>query len=74
MPLIEAFITAQNFDVVCLSETVLDSRTDISGTRRNLNDYRLLRADRPSNIKRGYVCTYYKDYLPLIKRTDLSNL
>ena len=63
MSLIEAFITAQNFDITCLSETFLDSSTDISDTRINLNNYSLLRADSPSNIKRGGVCIHCKDYL-----------
>ena len=63
MSLIEAFITAQNFGITCLSETFLDSSTDISDTRINLNNYSLLRADSPSNIKCGGVCIHYKDYL-----------
>ena len=49
MPLIEAFITTHNFDIICLSETFLDSSIDISDTRININGYSLLRADHPSN-------------------------
>ena len=60
MLLIKALITVQNFDIVCLSETFLDSSTDISDNRRNLNDYMLFRADRPSYIKHGGVSTYIK--------------
>ena len=66
MPLIEAFITTQNFDIICLSEIFLDSSIDISDTRININDYSLLRADHPSNTKHGGVCIYYKNYLPFI--------
>lgn len=73
MPLLKAFITAQNSDFICLSETFLDSSIDISDTRLNLNGYSLLGADHPSNIKSCVVCMYYKDHLPLIRRTDLSN-
>ena len=72
--LIEAFITTHNFDIICLSETFLDSSIDISDTRININGYSLLRADHPSNTKRGGVCMYYKNYLPVIRRTDLSDL
>ena len=29
-----------------------------------------LRADHPSNKKRGDVCTYYKEHRPIIKRDE----
>ena len=56
MLLIEVFIKTHNFDIICLSETFLDSSMDISDTRININGYSLLRADHPSNTKRGGVC------------------
>ena len=74
IPLIEAFIKTHNFDIICLPETFLNSSIDISDTRININGYSLLRADHPSNTKRGGVCMYYKSYLPVIRRTDLSDL
>ena len=49
MSLIEAFITTHNFDIICLSETFLDSNIDISDTRIDINVYSLLKADHPSN-------------------------
>ena len=33
-----------------------------------------MRANHPSNTKRGGVCMYCKNYLPVIRRTDLSDL
>ena len=39
-----------------------------------IEGYNLLRADHPSNKKRGGVCIYYKEHLPVIKRDDLCNL
>ena len=30
-----------------------------------MQGYTLIRADHPSNVKRGGVCVYYKNYLPL---------
>ena len=53
MPLIEAFITAQSFDIICFSETFLDSNIDISDTRINLSGYSLQRPDHPSKTKCG---------------------
>ena len=54
--------------------TFLESSIDISDTRINIDGYSLMRADHPSNTKRGGVCMYYKNYLPVIRRTDLFNL
>ena len=73
MPLIETFITAQNFDITCLLETFLNSDTDICHTRKNINGYSLLQANHPSNTKHGGVCMYYKEYLPLTRRNDFPN-
>ena len=61
VPLIEAFITTHNFDIVWLSETFLDSATP-----RN-NDYSLFRVGHPNNIKRGRVFMYFNIFLALIK-------
>ena len=36
--------------------------------------YSMMRADHPSNTKRGGVCLYYKEHLPIIRRDDISNL
>ena len=39
MPLIEAFTSTRNFDIICFSETFLDSSIDISDTRININGF-----------------------------------
>ena len=72
--LIEAFITTHNFDIVCLSETFLDSTIPHDDENININGYLLLRVDHPNNIKRGGICMYFKESLPLINRSDLSNM
>ena len=36
--------------------------------------YSMMRADHPSNTKRGGECLYYKEHLPIIRRDDTSNL
>ena len=72
--LIEAFITTHNFDIICLSETFLDSTVSQHDENIMINGYSLLRADHPSNSKRGGVCLYFKEHLPLIRRNDLSIL
>ena len=72
--LIEAFITTHNFDIICLSETFLDSTVSQDDENIMINGYSLLRADHPSNSKRGGVCLYFKEHLPLIRKNDLSML
>ena len=52
LPLIEAYIATKIFDIVCLSETFLDSSIPNNGDRINIAGYSLLRADHPSNTKR----------------------
>ena len=54
--LIEAFITTHNFDIICLSEMFLDSTVSQLDENILINGYSLLRADHPSNRKRGGVC------------------
>ena len=74
LPLIEAYIATRNFDIVYLSETFLDSSISNDGNTINIAGYLLIRADHPSNTKKGSVCIYYKDFLSLIKRDDITNV
>ena len=71
LPLIEAYIATSNFDLLCVSETFLDSSISNDDNRINIAGYSLLRADHRSNTKKGGVCIYYKNFLPLIKTDDI---
>ena len=72
--LLQAISLSKNYDLICLSETFLDPSIDSSDERTTIEGYNLMRADYPSNKKRGRVCIYYKEHLPVIKRDDLCNL
>ena len=72
--LVEAFITSNNFDLVCLSGTLLDSTIPNDDVNIQTNGYSLLRADHPNDIKRGGVCIYFKESLPLIRINELTNI
>ena len=50
-------------DFISLSETYLDS--SIPDNLIDIEGYKLIRADHPDNIKRGGVCIYYKESLPV---------
>ena len=67
----EAFITSNNFVLVCLSETFLDSTIPNVDVDIQINGHSLLRGDHPNDIKRGGVCIYFKKLLPLIRTNDL---
>ena len=49
--LLEAYIAAQKFDVVCISETYLDSSTAYDDSNLEIAEYNLIRSDHPSNKK-----------------------
>ena len=52
------------FDIY-LSETYLNSETLSNDENLNIPGYNLIRADHLSNTKRGGVCIYFKESLPL---------
>ena len=52
-------------DIICLSETYLDSSIQSDNDNLEIPGYNLVRSDYPSNNKRGGVCIYYKASLPL---------
>ena len=60
-----AFNAIHKFDIICLSETFLNSSYQNEDNELTLNGYKLVRADHPGDIKRGGVCIYYKEILPI---------
>ena len=70
----EAFITSNNFDLVCMSKTFLDSTIPNDDVDIQINGYSLITAYHLNDIKRGGVCIYFKESLPLIGRNDLTNI
>ena len=61
--ILESFVAIHKFDIICISETFLNNTYEDNDL--NLNGYSLLRADHPSNPKRGGVCICYKETLAL---------
>ena len=72
--LIEAYNSSHNFDIICLSETFLNSDYPAEDSCLKLQGYDMIRCDFPGNMKRGGVCMYYKEDLPLMRRDDISPL
>ena len=63
--LLKAFNSIHKFDIICLSETYLDSSILHNDSNSEIPGYDLVRSDHPSNKKRRGICIYYKSYLPL---------
>ena len=63
-----------DFDIICVSETFLDSSYSNDDPKFSIHGYAMLRSDHPSNTKRGGVCIYYKEHLPFVRRDDIANL
>ena len=70
---LEAFNAVHNFDVICISESYLDSSFPTDDSALDLKGYKLVRADHPLDIKRGGTCVYYKEVMP-IKFLNVINL
>ena len=60
---IAAYNTIHQYDFICVSETYLDSSVRTDDRDILINGYNLIRADHPSNKKRGGVCIYYRQSL-----------
>ena len=62
--LLSAYTSVHKFDIICLSETYLNSEIPSDDKNLEIPGYNLVREDQPSNSKRGGVCVYYKSSLP----------
>ena len=60
-----AYISINKIDIICLSETYLDSSIPSDDDNLELPGYNLVRKDNPTNTKRGGVCIYDHNSLPL---------
>ena len=72
--LLQAYIIQNNYDIICLSETFLNSSIQTNDDRISIDGYNLIRADHPNDSKRGGICIYYKEHIPLMKRDDIFTL
>ena len=60
--------------MICLSETFLNCSLESEDGRLKIERYKLIRSDYPSGSKKGGVCVYYKEHIPLVRRDDLCIL
>ena len=73
LSLLRAYISINKSDVICLSKTYSDSSISSNDSNLEVTGYTLVCADNPNNTKRGVVCIYYLNSLPL-KLLDIQFL
>ena len=73
LSLFSSYNSIYNYDLICLSETFLDSSFLPDDPRLKLDGYNLIRADHPNDVKRGGVCVYVKNSLA-IRVCNINNL
>ena len=56
--LLSAFISVHKLDIICLSETYLNSKTSPDDDNLEIPCYNIIRKDNPSNTKCGGVSVY----------------
>ena len=62
--LLSAYSSVHKFDIICLSETYLNSEASSDDENLEIAGYNLVIEDHPSNSKGGGVCGNYKSSLP----------
>ena len=63
--LLKAYLSIHKFDIVSLSEIYLDPSVPLHDVNLEAQGYELVRSDHPSQHKRGGVCIYIRNSLPL---------
>ena len=65
LSLLTACLAFLKFDIIFLSETYLNCSNSPDGETLEISGYNLVRSGHLLDSKRGRVCIYYKNYLPL---------
>ena len=72
--LLQTLSVTNDYDIICFTETFLDSSVENDGDRISIPGYNLLHADHPGKTKRGGVCIYYKDHLCIVSYMNVWSL
>ena len=74
IPLLEAYHSVYRFDVMALSETMLNSKVSNEEIEIEGFSKEIYRNDHPSDTKTGGVCLYFREGLAIKRRKDLESL
>ena len=61
----EAYNAVNKFDIICLSESFLDSSILPENNNLKINGYKMMRADHTNNVKIEGDCAYVRKSLPV---------
>ena len=72
--LLKSFNALHNYDFICLSETFLSSAVSSTFNSLNIDGYNIVQSDHPSGLKRGGMCCYFQEGLPIriMKMTPMT--
>ena len=70
--MLPAYNSIYRYDIICISESFLDSIISDDDNTLHMEGYNLIREDHPDNIKRGGVCLYLKKSL-VLRKIELSH-
>ena len=63
--LLGAYNTVSKFDMICISESYLDSSLSSDSEQLSIEGYKLVRNDYPGSLRRGGACVYFRESLPV---------
>ena len=63
--ILKSFNALHSNDFICLSETLLSHSVSSALDPLNIDGYNIVRSDHPGGSKRGAVCCYFKESLPI---------
>ena len=64
--ILPGYITGRNFDIICSSETFLNSSLGREDDGLKIEGHNLIRSDDPSRPQNGAACICYREHIPLI--------
>ena len=70
---LQAFNLVQKWDIICISETYLDSSVSKDHNAWYIEGYSMIQVDHPSNPKRGGVCIYYNEKISVMQMNNISS-
>ena len=71
--MLAAYNSIYRYDIICISESFLESTISDDDNILHTEGYNLIRTDHPDNIKRGGVCLYFKKSLAS-RKIELSHI
>ena len=69
---LQAFNLVHKFDILCTSETHLDSSVSKDDNALSIEGYSIIRTDHLSNTNRGGVCIYYNDKISVRQMSNIN--